>query len=167
MRHQQYVAQKIPNTGMAVSIDAGEDNDLHPVKKKIIGSRLAMLAAAKIYGSKKQCSGPRVENGRVEYPEKEGKKGTTQITLFCKNCKGGMYADAKEKDGKIRDFEVMDANGKLHEAQAVIDGEKIRLIIRNLEAEPVEIRYCYHFTNKGALIYNKEGFPMSPFRIQL
>lgn len=43
---------------MAVAIDLGDPQDIHPANKQPIGERLALLARAVAYGEKLVHSGP-------------------------------------------------------------------------------------------------------------
>lgn len=183
IREAQRRALKIPGTGMAVAIDLGEDNDLHPLNKEDIGYRLAMLAAAELYGLRTECSGPQVEKVSVEgipvpgnrkQERAEGRKRTAedgqeqmicQVTLHFRNATG-MYAYSKEKGMEIRDFELIDDKGQFHTAKAVIAGNDVILKCDGQPETIREVRYCYHNTNRGALLYNEDGFPMSPFRLE-
>ncbi len=170
LREQQRMVQKVSGTGMVVAIDLGEDNDLHPLNKKDIGSRLAMMAASKLYGLEVECEGPEVEEVtdiKWEQKENEEKTGDSQLILVCKRCDSGLYACAKEKGEEIKDFELLDENGRKYVAQVQLEGNKITLKAEGMETPPVEVRYCFDFTNKGALIYNKQGFPMGPFAMKL
>lgn len=175
IREVQRKALEIPGTGMAVAIDLGEDNDLHPLNKEGIGYRLAMLAAAALYGKKMECSGPQLcgiemEGGglRIDSIETEcGARtcGGLQVRLHFRNA-AGMYAHSEDKGMEIKDFEVMDGEGRLYPVKAVIAGDDVILTWEEETAEIQEIRYCYRNTNRGALLYNKAGFPMSPFRLE-
>ena len=55
---QAFTASTVPNTGLAVAIDVGDPNDIHPTNKKPVGERLALIALAKEYGKSVVCSGP-------------------------------------------------------------------------------------------------------------
>ena len=165
IRECQRQALKIPGTGMAVAIDLGEDNDLHPVNKKDVGFRLAMEAAARLYGLKSQCGGPRVEAIQAEKELDEKGKDIWKVLLVCSNVAGGMHAFSENKGKEIRDFELADEEGTIYPAKAEILENKILLTSREYIDNVKEVRYCYHNTNRGALIYNAEGFPMSPFCI--
>lgn len=162
LRELQRQALAIPGTGMAVAIDLGEDNDLHPLNKKDIGFRLSMQAAKKLYGLAVECEGPQIADMEIE--RISGEKGC-KVTLTCSNVTDGMYAFSGDKGAKIRDFELVDAKGVVHEAEAEITEDKILIRCFENVTEVSEIRYCYHNTNRGALIYNRAGFPMSPFCI--
>ena len=67
LREAELHALKVPNTGMAVAIDAGEWNDIHPLNKKVVGDRLALLAEMIAYGDKEVVAeGPLYESATVE-----------------------------------------------------------------------------------------------------
>lgn len=179
IREAQRKALKIPGTGMAVAIDLGEDNDLHPLNKEGIGYRLAMLAAAALYGKElessnpplcdieMECSGPQIcsiETEQVSPFDAREQKGL-KVRLQFRNA-AGMYARSENKGMEIKDFEIMDGEGRLYPVEAVIAGDGVVLTWEEETAEIQEIRYCYRNTNRGALLYNKAGFPMSPFRLE-
>lgn len=172
IREAQRQALEMPDTGMVVAIDLGEDNDLHPLNKKGVGCRLAMLAADRLYGHKSGCEGPQID--RVDI-EKIGVKGiSAQVsdtrviaTLFLKNAAGGIYAFSENKGNEITDFELVDEKGIRHRAKAEIQENRVLLSCEDDIFDVCEIKYCSCNTNSGALIYNKEGFPMSPFSISV
>lgn len=166
IREAQRQALKVPGTGMAVAIDLGEDNDLHPLNKEGIGYRLAMQAAVNLYGVRLECSGPQVGKVCMEQVSPAGSQEplTWQVTLHCRNA-SGLYAYSENKGEEIKDFEIVDESGRIYPVKAVIAQSDVVLKccgeIRNIR----EVRYCYHNTNRGALLYNADGFPMSPFRL--
>lgn len=179
IREAQRRALKIPGTGMVVAIDLGEDNDLHPLNKEGIGYRLAMRAASELYGFRTECSGPQIEKVSIEQtavPESPGRAneqtlsgGQThmiwQVTLHCRNATG-MYACSEDKGTEIKDFEIMDEKGRLRPVRALIRGSDVILKCDETIETIREIRYCYSNTNRGALLYNEDGFPMSPFLLE-
>ena len=73
-----------------------------------------------------------------------------------------MYVANSQKGTIIKDFELVDENGHVYQAEAVISGYTI-VVHSNTVSMPVQIRYCYRNTPRGGLIYNKAGLPMSPF----
>lgn len=168
VRELQRQALSIPETGMAVAIDLGEDNDLHPLNKKEIGRRLALLAAKKLYGMNSECEGPLIDHIAVREADGEG---GFEVEIACTNCQGGLYADGKDKSGDILDFELgtEDGAGKMQwcPAKARLKDGKIMLRSKEFKGRPQAVRYCFANTNKGALIYNDGGFPMSPFQIEI
>lgn len=151
---------EIPDTGMVVAMDLGEDNDLHPLNKKGVGYRLAMLAADRLYGHKSGCEGPQIERVEVEMTDSKA-----SATLFLKNTTGSIYAFSENKGNEITDFELVDEKGISHRAKAEIHENRVLLSCEEDISDICEIKYCCCNTNSGALIYNKEGFPMSPFSI--
>lgn len=182
IREAQRQALEIPDTGMAVAIDLGEDNDLHPLNKKGVGYRLAMLAAKKLYCLESECEGPQIKGIEIKGMEIKGieTEGTktegnaagesdsdTIATLFLKNVTGGTYAFSENKGEEITDFEIVDEQGIRHRARAELSGNRVLLSCEDDISDIREIRYCGYNTNSGALIYNKEGFPMSPFCISV
>lgn len=167
IRELQRQALEIPGTGMVVAIDLGEDNDLHPLNKKDVGLRLAMQAAAAYYGDKTQCGGPQVEDIKVNSVKGTDGAACWEAELFCGAARGGMYAASPDKGDRIVDFELADREGTVHPAEAEIRNHRILLTCRSISEKPAQVRYCYANTNKGALIYNRDGYPMSPFCIDL
>ncbi|MDE7284344.1 MAG: hypothetical protein K2N85_12300, partial [Lachnospiraceae bacterium] len=170
LREAQRQALEIPDTGMVVAMDLGEDNDLHPLNKKGVGYRLAMLAADRLYGHKSGCEGPQIERVDVDKIDIDGiaeQKPDTRViaTLFLKNSAGGIYTFSENKGNEITDFELVDEKGIRHRAKAEIHENRVLLSCEEDISDICEIKYCCCNTNSGALIYNKEGFPMSPFSI--
>ncbi len=159
--HQRRVLQ-LPGTGMTVSMDLGEDNDLHPLNKKDIGYRLALLAAAKVYGMDVEYTGPVAEYAEhTGLPTGEYGDGIgCCLSVRCSHAQG-MYAAGTE-NGVLTNFEVADADGVYHKAQARVDGEVLRVVCGSV-THPTAVRYCYQNTARGGLIYNSAGLPMSPF----
>lgn len=173
VREEQRRALKVLNTGMVTAIDLGEDNDLHPLGKEDIGVRLAMQAMKLLYGKESECEGPQIEDVRVE----KGEGDAWKLTLtFCqatglhadpKANLEGVTADKRKALSEIRDFELVDEKGVLHMASARIVEKQVLLTCTDQMEAVREVRYCYHNTNTGALLYNGEGFPMTPFLVQI
>lgn len=158
VRELQRRAKKLPRVGMAVTMDLGEDNDLHPLNKKEVGFRLAMLAAKMLYGIASECEGPEICGINYEM-EKTG-----AVLLYFKNITDGMYAYGGEKGKEIRDFELRDEQGIWHRAAAVIKEDTIRLTpVERIRIRPCGVRYLFSNISHGAMIYNRAGFPLSPF----
>lgn len=165
MREVQRSALSLPETGMVVAMDLGEDNDLHPQNKKDIGFRLAMQAMKKLYGLDAECEGPQVKAITVTCINEDS--GDFEIRIQCQKCSGGMYAFSPNKGKSVDDFEVLDALGNSYRAKVILEKDAVLLTCVNMLAKPAAVRYCYSNTNKGALIYNRGGFPMSPFVMKL
>lgn len=159
VRELQRQALKIPDTGMVVSMDLGEDNDLHPLNKKDLGFRLALLAAAGVYGQDVEYTGPVPET--IDWKEEEN-----LIVITCSHVGEGMYAQSQRKEKRITDFEVAGEDGRFYPALAQIHKDRILVSCKEV-VKPEQIRFCFKNTADGALIYNGAGLPMSPFSAKL
>lgn len=153
LRYEQLQTLEIPNTAMAVAIDLGEWNDIHPLNKKDVGERLALGAFKIAYGEDIVYSGPIYDSYK-----KEGNK----FILSFKNVGGGLIS----KDGEVlRRFEITGKDGEFMWANAKIEGDKV--IVWNDEIKnPVQVRYAWADNPRGANLYNKEGLPASPFQTE-
>jgi len=152
LRETQLRALSIPNTGMAVTIDIGEFNDIHPVKKKPVGERLALAAQKVAYGDNKVVySGP-IYNSSVI-------KGN-QITLSFTNTGNGLMAKNGEE---LKCFEICGTDNVYYPAKAKIVNDKI-VVTSDKVDKPVAVRYAWANNPEGVNLYNKEGLPASPFR---
>jgi sialate O-acetylesterase len=140
---------KLPNTGMAIAIDVGEANDVHPKNKQDVGKRLALWALANVYGQKNAYSGPLPASHKV--------KGNKIIVVF-DHADGGLVV----KGGPLKGFAIAGADGKWFQAQGEISGNQIVLSHPKV-VEPVAVRYSWADNPDGNL-YNVAGLPASPFR---
>ncbi len=163
LRVAQSKCSTIPNTGVAVTIDVGDPNDIHPRNKKDVGERLALWALAKDYGKKGLVySGPTYKGMKV---------AGDKARLSFDHVGGGLIVGKKEgreptrevKDGKLQRFAIAGADGKWFWAEATIDGTDVIVSSPNVK-EPVAVRYAYQNNPAGANLYNREGLPASPFR---
>jgi sialate O-acetylesterase len=113
IREAQLISlQHTTNTAMAVTIDCGEANDIHPPHKQPVGARLALAARALAYGEKLEYSGPLYESMKI--------KGSEAILRFT-HPGGGLVA----KDGPLKGFTVAGEDKIFHPAQAEIHGHGI------------------------------------------
>lgn len=163
LREAQLKALNIKHTGMAVIIDIGQANDIHPRNKQDVGSRLAQWALHQTYGKSDLVpSGPLYKSHQVE---------GNAIRLSFDAVGGGLMVGKKEgleptqevTDGKLARFAIAGADKTWHWADATIDGGDV--VVKSDEvAEPVAVRYAFSMNPAGANLYNKEGIPASPFR---
>lgn len=163
IREAQRKALGIKHTGMAVIIDIGQANDIHPRNKQDVGARLAQWALNQTYGKKDLVpSGPLFQGHKVE---------GDAIRLKFDNVGGGLIVGRKEgleptqevQDGKLQRFAIAGEDKQWHWAEATIDGDCV--VVKSKEvAKPVAVRYAYSMNPAGANLYNKEGIPASPFR---
>jgi sialate O-acetylesterase len=146
----QLKSLSIPNTGMAVTTDITELDDIHPHNKQDVGKRLARWALAKTYGKEDiVCSGPLYKSMTVE-----GDK----IRISFDYTGSGL---ASRDDKPLTWFEIAGADKKFQKAKAEIDGDTV-LISNEQLADPVAVRFAWHQEAIPNLM-NKEGLPASPF----
>jgi sialate O-acetylesterase len=152
LRFSQLKALSVPNTAMAVTIDAGEWNDIHPLEKKIVGERLAFAARKLAYADEKVVwSGPVCKSARIE--------GNEVILEF--DCIGsGLVAKG---DRILNQFAVAGADKKYFWAEARIEKNEVILRCRDV-SDPAYVRYAWADNPEGANLYNAEGLPASPFQ---
>jgi sialate O-acetylesterase len=152
LREAQLDALSLPNTGMAVTIDAGEWNDIHPLDKKDVGDRLALAAERLAYGDTSVvASGPIFQSARID-----GNK----IILSFTGIGGGLLVRG---GGDLQQFAIAGTNKKFVWADARIEGDQVIVSSPDVPA-PQYVRYAWADNPEGANLYNKEGLPASPFR---
>lgn len=152
LREQQLKTLAVRNTAMAVAIDIGEWNDIHPLNKKDVGIRLSKAARRIAYGD---CalvhSGPIYEACRID--------GNRIIISFSNIGSGLTTNDSKP----LRHFAIAGEDGKFVWANAEIVGEEV-VVWHESITSPVAVRYAWSDNPEGANLFNKEGLPASPFR---
>lgn len=150
LREAQFKTLKLNNVGMAVTMDIGNPEDIHPTNKRDVGKRLALWALAKNYGKKDLVySGPLYDSMQIE-----GDK----IRLNFKHIGGGLVA----KGGDLTHFTIAGSGQKFFKAKAVIEGDTI-LVSSDAVKKPVAARYGFTNTAEPNL-FNKAGLPASSFR---
>jgi len=151
LRQQQKNTLAVPNTGMAVTIDLGEWNDIHPLNKYDVGKRLALQAEKIAYGEKNiVASGPLFKSAE--------RKGNQLILSFTDTGSGLII---KNSD-RLKGFEIAGSDGKFVWASAMIEGNKVKIWSENID-KPVKVRYAWADNPVEANLYNKENLPASPF----
>jgi sialate O-acetylesterase len=151
LRQAQLKALQVPNTAMAVTIDVGEWNDIHPLNKSTVGQRLALAAQHLAYGDKAIVySGPIYKSAKVQ-----GNK----MELSFSNIGTGLDAKGGEE---LKYFSIAGADKKFVWAKARIINNKVEVWADEVP-HPVTVRYAWADNPEGANLYNKEGLPASPF----
>lgn len=151
MREAQLKALFIPNTGMAVAIDLGEWNDVHPLNKKDVGYRLALAAQKVAYNNNVVYSGPMFQSMEIM-----GNK----IILTFSNTGSGLKIKG---GGELKYFSIAGTDRKFVWATAKVEDNKV-IVWNDKIQNPVAVRYAWADNPEGANLYNKEGLPASPFR---
>jgi sialate O-acetylesterase len=140
----------VPNTGMAITIDIGEANDIHPKNKQDVGKRLALWALGTTYGKSLVISGPLHQAMSVE----DGK-----IAIRFKHVGEGLKAAGDQLQG----FAIAGEDRKFVFAQAEIAGPDTVVVSSPDVARPVAVRYAWA-ANPNANLFNSADLPASPFR---
>lgn len=151
VREAQRKALKLPHTAMAITIDIGEWNDLHPLNKYDVGKRLAIAARKTAYGESDTIAmGPLYSHMQVH---------GNQLSLHFTDIGTGIWS----KDGEeLRNFEIAGESGIFYEANAQINGDEV-IVSCDKVNEPKEVRYAWCDSPKDINFYNREGLPASPF----
>ena len=152
LREAQTMTLSLPKTGMAVTTDIGNANDIHPTNKQDVGLRLAAIALKQTYNQDIPFSSPLFEDVKYE----NGKA----IVSF-RYADGGLTA--KDKFGYLKGFEMAGADRKFYYAKAEIAGDKV-IVSNESVKNPVAVRYAWSDAPTDANLYNAAGFPASPFR---
>jgi len=133
---------------MAVTLDIGNPDDIHPTNKRDVGHRLALWALANDYGKDLVYSGPLYSKQAVE---------GASIRIQFDHVGSGLVA----KDGDLSHFEIAGEDQQYHPAKAVIDGETVVVSSKDVTA-PVAVRFAWGNTDEPNF-FNKEGLPASSF----
>ena len=149
LREAQLMTLELPHTGMAVAIDVGDAQDIHPKNKQEVGRRLALNAEATVYFRDQEFSGPIYGGSQLE----EGK-----VRLSFRNAEG-----MKSKDGgPLKGFAIAGEDRVFHWAEAEIQGDHIVVTSKDVPA-PAAVRYAWA-DNPECNLVNAAGLPASPFR---
>jgi sialate O-acetylesterase len=151
LREAQAYALQLPKTGMAVTIDVGDQQDIHPKRKKEVGERLAANAFNIVYGFKNEVpAGPMYKSHTIT--------GNTVVINYEYAAKGLWH-----KGDKLLGFAIAGDNKEFVPANAVIEGNTVVVSAPGIAA-PVYVRYAWADAPMEANLYNKEGLPAAPFR---
>jgi sialate O-acetylesterase len=149
LREKQYkVSRIVANTGMAVIIDRGEFDNIHPLDKQSVGFRLALQALEKVYRKPVAADGP-----VFSHTVREG----NALRVYFANAGDGL-----EVRGEPTGFEIAGPHGAYRPASALIDGGTVLVSAGGVE-EPELVRYCW-VKYGPAPFFAKNGLPVMPFR---
>ena len=149
LREAQAQTQSLPLTGMAAALDAGEWNDLHPLNKKDIGFRLYLAAEKILFGVKNTSPGPVL----IRYERRQ-----ERLFLFFDNCGNGLTANEEPYVSVTGD-----ATARL---PAVIEGPDVISIDISSVKNAKKILYAWANNPKDKQLYNSDGLPMLPFKLE-
>jgi sialate O-acetylesterase len=149
LREAQFMTlSEVQNTGMAVTMDIGDPDDIHPTNKRDVGRRLALWALAKDYGKELVYSGPLFAGQVVEGDE---------IRVMFEHTGSGLVI----KDGPLRYIEIAGEDRQYRKATARIEGNSL-VVSHPGVPEPVAVRYGWRNAAEPNL-FNLEGLPASSF----
>jgi len=164
VREAQLSSLSLPRTGMAVTIDLGNEKNIHPWNKLDVGDRLALVARHIVYGENFTYTGPVYDHWKAD---------GAAIRLFFKDTGGGLAAGHWDSAGaaphavidtaiELKGFAIAGADMQFVWARAVLDGNTV-IVSSDQVLRPVAVRYDWADNPDGNL-YNREGLPASPFR---
>jgi sialate O-acetylesterase len=171
VRNAQRQALALKNTGMVVTIDIGDPNNLHPKNKQDVGLRLALAARAIAYGETIEWSGPlyrqvtQEEHAlRVWFDHSSGlfAKGAEAATVAGSATANSATASPANTAPAVTGFEIAGADGKYLPAEAKIGGESV-VVSNPAVPAPISVRYGWA-ASPNCNLFNREGLPASPFR---
>lgn len=155
LRHAQLQCLSIPFTGMAVTIDLGEWNDIHPLNKREVGRRLALQARTVAYGETGL-----VASGPI-YDQVTAKKKRVEVTFS--NSGSSLLVRG---NASLSGFELAGADRKFKKATATLKDDKVVLTSPEI-SKPMFVRYAWANNPVEANLFNSEGLPASPFEAEI
>ncbi len=152
LREAQTMALELSNTGMAVIIDIGEADDIHPTNKQDVGMRLGLAARAVTYGEDIVYSGPIYKSMAIT-----GEKAVIEFD----HIGGGLKIH--DRYGYLKGFTIAGADRKFYWAKAYVENNKV-VVFSDKVGKPFAVRYGWANNPDDVNLYNVEGLPASPFR---
>lgn len=151
VREAQQDALALPGTGLAVTLDCGDADDIHPRKKKPVGQRLAAWALDRVYGRTAACGGPLYRSHRIE--------GARLRIFFDQTAEGLAFRNNIPPESLI----LTDGRGRFEKAQCTLDHHCLVVWHDDIET-PASVYYAWADHPAGASLTNSNGLPASPFR---
>ena len=140
----------LPHTGMAITVDIGNPDNVHPQNKEEVGRRLSLWALGSVYGKEVSAiSGPLPAGHQIKGGE---------VTLQFRHTNGGLVG----KGGALKGFVIAGEDRQWHAAQARIAGAQVVVSCAEVK-DPVAVRYAWEANPDGNL-FNGANLPASPFR---
>jgi sialate O-acetylesterase len=145
---QRRVARSVPQTGLIVTLDLGDPNDLHPANKLYVGARAARLARAMIYRQDIVATGPVARSARLV---------DDRLIVQFEHAGKGL----RVRDGElVRGFEVRDAAGTFIAVEGRVSAaDEVTLNAPNATA----VRYAWSADPKEANLLNSDALPAATF----
>lgn len=152
---QRDLSNDLPFTGLAVTIDIGESDDIHPANKREVGRRLSRWALADVYEKISLRGGPELE--RVELKGNEVTLTFTQVGEGLRAMNGPV----------LKGFTLAGADGVFHFAEASVKGRNQVVLSAVAVQDPLHIRYAWQNNPVDANLGNQARLPASPFEARI
>ena len=147
---QRRTVMETPNTALIVTIDLGEEKNIHPANKLDVGKRLALAAERLAYRRDVVASGPAA---------RDAKWAKNSVVISFDNAKDGLVSR-----GALTGFALAGKDGDYVNADAVITGDTVTVSSKRV-CNPAIVRYLWA-DNPRATLYNKQNLPASPFELR-
>lgn len=153
---QSLAAQELTKSGLVVTTDVGDCDEIHPPEKEVIAKRLANMALTKDYGYED------IAYRSPEYKSVKFKKGKAEIEFnFYGNVKSNLLIDSGRE---LKDFQIAGADKVFYDAEVKVNKNNKSLSIYSDKVKtPVAVRYGFVDCLEGSL-FSQAGLPVSPFR---
>lgn len=147
---QRAAVSDTPNTGLAVLIDSGEADDIHPRHKLLAGKRLASTALRVAYSDLSQPVAP--------YPTGVSKEANSIVVSYASDANLEVVSGVDPNS-----FQLCTAKNKCRFVRAELAGNRIK--IQDPAVDEIEVRYAWEDTPIVNL-FSSDGFPAAPFSIR-
>jgi sialate O-acetylesterase len=145
---QEALTKSLHDTALAIAIDAGEEDNIHPRNKRPVAERLALLARHRVYGENVEDTGPTYTGMTVEQDK---------IRIRLSHAQG-----LKATSPVIPNFAIAGDDRKFYPATATINGAAI-IVSAPQVLHPVAVRYAHSQDPEGCNVYNGANLPLAPF----
>jgi len=171
LREMQASALSLPATGMAAALDLGEWNDIHPINKKDVGIRLFLAADKLLFGAVNSSPGPILHKSEIR---------DKKLYLYFDNCAESLTTKTpslslltgfeisktiKKEDDNVY-FTIIGSEGYFRLPAEKINGNEIIINLAGIK-NPKKLLYAWADNPKDRQLYNSEGLPAIPFKIEL
>ena len=153
LREAQTETLALPKTGMAVIIDIGEENDIHPKNKKDVGERLWIQARKVAFGEKILASGPVFESAVLE-----------ENSLILSFSEAGEGLKTSDGSDEVKGFIVGNGSNFKEVSAKIVDENIVKIELENPNIS--DVRYAWA-DNPEVNLVNNLGLPAVPFRSNL
>jgi sialate O-acetylesterase len=149
---QRQFVRNDPHAGLAVAIDVGEGNDIHPFDKETVGQRLARWALTDVYKKITLRGGPEPVEATFD----------ALVRIRFESVGGGLWVF---NGGDLTGFTLAGADGVFHEAKAEIKGKDTVEVSSPSVPAPLTVRYAWAINPRGANLTNKQRLPAGTFEM--